>query len=128
MQDLPHKLVDFMHAASLDLKMWVTVVQNSIQMRKNVALLSRNGMSVLRPRMGVSSSANIFQEQMTELMMEDVSPVSETSFSDHLFKQDEVLRRVQLAGLKINAKNPSLQRRTRTPSKVFCQCQRKQMQ
>jgi hypothetical protein len=63
--------------------------------------------------MGVSSSADIFQEQMTELMrglefvccyIDDVLTISKTTFLDHLLKLEEVLRRIRQAGLKINVK------------------------
>jgi hypothetical protein len=63
--------------------------------------------------MGFSSSADIFQERMTELMRglefvrvwtDDVSLASETTFLNHLFKSDEVLRRTRQPGLKVNAK------------------------
>jgi hypothetical protein len=63
--------------------------------------------------MGVSSSADIFQERMTELMrglefarccIDDLLVVSEGAYFDHLFKLDEVLRRVRQAGPKVNAK------------------------
>jgi hypothetical protein len=71
-------------------------------------------LSYLRPPMGISSSADTFQERMTELMrgglefvrvhIDDVLLVSKTTFLNHLFELDEVLRRTRLAGLKINAK------------------------
>jgi hypothetical protein len=63
--------------------------------------------------MGISSSADMFQERMTELVrglefvrvcIDDVLLASKTTFLNHLFKLDEVLRRIRLAGLKVNAK------------------------
>jgi hypothetical protein len=64
--------------------------------------------------MGLSLSADIFQERMTEELMwgldfvccyiDDILMISKKSFSYHLTKLDEVLRWMLQAGLKINAK------------------------
>jgi hypothetical protein len=82
--------------------------------QKHCAIVTQWGcLSHLHVPMGVSSSADVFQERMTELMRgldfvccctDDVSTVSKNSFLDHLFKLDKVLRRARQAGLKINAK------------------------
>jgi hypothetical protein len=77
---------------------------------------------------------------MTELMRglefvrvctDDLLLASKTTFLNHLFKLDEVLRRIGLAGLKINAKNPSSPKTNSSISgtglraKAFSQCRRK---
>jgi hypothetical protein len=114
-QDLLHKLEGFMHATSLDLNMGHHHVKLNPDAQKRCTIITQWGcLSCSRMPMGVfSSSADIFQERMTELMrgldfvrccIDDVSMVSKNSFLDHLFKLDEVPRRVRQAGLKINAK------------------------
>jgi hypothetical protein len=103
-----------MRATSLDLNMGCCHVKLNPDAQKNCTIVAQWGcLSCSRMPMGVSSSADVFQEQMTELMRgldfvrchaDDVSMVSKNSFLDHLFKLDEVLRRMRQAGLKINAK------------------------
>jgi hypothetical protein len=114
MQDLLHKLEGFMHATSLDLNMGCCHVKLNPDAQKHCTIVTQWGcLSHSRMPMGVSSSADIFQERMIELMRgldfvrchaDDVLMVSKNSFLDHLFKLDEVLRRMRQAGLKINAK------------------------
>jgi hypothetical protein len=113
-QDLLHKLEGFMHATSLDLNMGHYHVKLNPDAQKCCTVVTQWGcLSCLRVPIGVSSSADVFQERMTELMrgldfvcchIDDVLMVLKNSFLDHLFKLDEVLRRVRQAGLKINAK------------------------
>jgi hypothetical protein len=113
-QDLLHKLEGFMHAASLDLNMGYCHVKLNPDAQKYCAIITQWGcLSHLRLPMGVSSSANVFQERITELMrglefarchIDDLLIVTKGTYFDHLFKLDEVLRRVRQAGLKVNAK------------------------
>ena len=113
-QDLLHKLEGFMYATSLDLNMGYYHIKLNPDAQKYCTIITQWGcLSYLRMPMGVSSSADIFQERMSELMrgldfvrvyIDDVLMVSKNSFLDHLFKLDEVLRRIRQAGLKINAK------------------------
>jgi hypothetical protein len=113
-QDLLHKLEGFMHATPLDLNMGYYHIKLNPDAQKYCTIITQWGcLSYLRLPMGISSSADMFQERMTELMRglefvrvctDDVLLASKTTFSNHLFKLDEVLRRIQLAGLKINAK------------------------
>jgi hypothetical protein len=99
-------------------------------------------LSCLRLPMGISSLADMLQERMSELMRglelilvctDDVLLASKTAFLNHLFKLDEVLRRMRLAGFKVNAKNPSSQKTnsnalgTGLRTKAFNRCRRKQM-
>jgi hypothetical protein len=112
--DLPHKLEGFMCAASLDLNMGCCHIKLNPDGQKHCTVIMQWGcLSCLRLPMGISSSADTFQERMTELMRgleffrvctDDVLLVSKTTFLNHLFEPDEVLRRMRLAGLKINAK------------------------
>ena len=62
--------------------------------------------------MGVASSADIFQEKMSELMcglefvrvyIDDLLLLTTDNFEDHLRKMDLVLQRLQEEGLKVNA-------------------------
>ena len=62
--------------------------------------------------MGLCNSPDIFQEKMSELMaglafvltyIDDLLVISNDSFENHLDKLKEVLKRIQNAGLKINA-------------------------
>jgi hypothetical protein len=103
MQDLLHKLEGFMHAASLDLNMGCHHVKLNPGAQKCCTIITQWGcLSCLRLPMGVSSSANVFQD-MTELMrglefarccIDDLLIVSKSTCFDHLFKLDEVLRRM----------------------------------
>ena len=63
--------------------------------------------------MGLCNSPDIFQEHMSELMcdleyvrayIDDLVVFTKGSFEDHLEKVDQVLSRLQEAGLKVNAK------------------------
>ena len=63
--------------------------------------------------MGLCNSPDIFQEKMNELMsdlecirayIDDLLVITSASFEDHLNKLEEVLKRLQKAGLKVNAK------------------------
>ncbi len=64
--------------------------------------------------MGIAGSPDIFQEKMSELMetleyvrayLDDLLCISKLSLEDHLEKQEEVLRQLCHAGLKVNAAN-----------------------
>jgi hypothetical protein len=113
-----HELEGFVHAASPDLNMGYHHIKLNPDAQKHCTIITQWGcLSCLRLPMGISSSADTFQERMTtELMrglefvrvcMDDVLLASKTAFLNHLFKLDEVLRRTRLAGVKVNAKNPS---------------------
>jgi hypothetical protein len=109
-QDLLHELKGFMHAASLDSNMGCCHIELNPDAQKHCTIVTQQGcLSHLRLPMGVSSSADIFQERMTELMrglefvrccIDDLLIVSKGAYFDHLFKLDEVLRGVQ----QVNAK------------------------
>jgi hypothetical protein len=113
-QDMLHKLEGFMYATSLDLNMGYYHIKLDPDAQQYCTIITQWGcLSYLRMPMGVSSSADIFQERMTELMrgldfvrsyIDDLLIVSKNSFIDHLTKTEEVLRRIRQAGLKINAK------------------------
>jgi hypothetical protein len=114
LQDLLHELKGFMCATSLDLNMGHCHIKLNPDAQKYCTIIAQWGcLSYLRLPMGVSSSADIFQERMTKLMrglefvrccIDDLLIVSKGAYFDHLFKLDEVLRRVRQAGLNVNAK------------------------
>jgi hypothetical protein len=68
--------------------------------------------SYLRLPMGISRAPDIFQEKMSGLMeqleyirvyIDDLLIITRASYDDHLSKLREVLRRLQKAGLRVNA-------------------------
>ena len=68
--------------------------------------------SYQRLPMGVAGSPDIFQEKMTSLMVtleyvkayiDDLLIISKDGFQDHLEKLEQVLIKLQKAGLKVNA-------------------------
>jgi hypothetical protein len=68
-QDMLHKLEGFMYATSLDLNMGYYHIKLNPNAQKYCTIITQWGcLSYLRLPMGVSSSADIFQEQMTEFM------------------------------------------------------------
>jgi hypothetical protein len=108
-----HALEGFMHAASLALNMGYCHAELNPDAQKCCTIITQWGcLSHLRLPMGNSSSADIFQERMTALMrglefvrryIDDLLIVSKNTYFDHLFKLDEVLRRIRQAGVKVNA-------------------------
>jgi hypothetical protein len=114
MQDLSHKLECFVHAASLDLNMGHCHFKLNLDAQNYCTIIAKwDCQSHLRLPMGVCSSADVFQECVTELMrglefvrccIDDLLIVSKGAHFDHLFKLDEVLRRARQAGPKVNAK------------------------
>ena len=88
--------------------------------------------------MGLCNSPDIFQEEMGTLMqdlshvrtyIDDLLVITKSTFESHLHKLDEVLSHLDQAGLKINAKNPSLPNKPWNiwvfglPDKAFNLCQ-----
>ena len=68
--------------------------------------------SYMRLRMGISRAPDFFQEKMTDLMrtleyvrtyIDDLLIITKSTFDDHLSKLQEVLCRLQNAGLRINS-------------------------
>jgi hypothetical protein len=67
--------------------------------------------------MGLCNSPDIFQEKMNDLLdgldtarvyIDDILHVTKGSWEDHLEELEEVFRRLQQAGLKVNAKKSDL--------------------
>ena len=113
-QDLLLKLEGFKYASSLDLNMGYYHIKLDAASRKLCTIVLPWGKYEYNALpMGLCNSPDIFQEKMSELMaglefvrtyIDDLLCISAGSFNDHLAKLDQVLQRVQKAGLKINAK------------------------
>ena len=112
--DMLQKLEGFMYATSLDLNMgYYHMMLTPFSSRLCTIVLPWGKYEYCRLPMGLSISPDIFQEKMSELMsglefarayLDDLLIIStETGFDMHLTKLEQVLTRLQQAGLKINA-------------------------
>ena len=111
--DLLLKLEGFMWATSLDLNMgYYHIVLTPNASRLCTIVLPWGKYEYLRLPMGLCNSPDIFQEKMSELMtglefvrayLDDLLIISKGSFKEHLDHLEQVLTRLQTAGLKINA-------------------------
>ena len=113
-QDLMLKLEGFQYATSLDLNMGYYHIELSPTSKRLCTIVLPWGKyEYQRLPMGLCNSPDIFQERMSTLMqdlefvrvyIDDVLCLTTGDWKDHLEKLEEVLRRVQQAGLKVNAK------------------------
>ena len=113
-QDLLLKLEGFQWATSLDLNMGYYHIELSPDSKKLCTIVMPWGKyEYQRLPMGLCNSPDIFQEHMSELMadlehvrayIDDLLIFTKGTYEDHLNKLDEVLHRLQSAGLKVNAK------------------------
>ena len=112
--DMLQKLEGFMFATSLDLNMgYYHMVLTPFSSRLCTIVLPWGKYEYCRLPMGLCISPDVFQEKMSELMaglefarayLDDLLIIStETGFDKHLEKLEQVLTRLQEAGLKINA-------------------------
>ena len=111
-QDMLLKLRGFQWVTSLDLNMGYYHILLDSDVRKLCTIVLPWGKyEYLRLPMGLCNSPDIFQEKMGELMadleyarayLDDLLILSNSSFDDHLDKVEEVLIRLQKAGLKVN--------------------------
>ena len=112
--DMLQKLEGFMYATSLDLNMgYYHMLLTPFSSRLCTIVLPWGKYEYLRLPMGLSISPDIFQEKMSELMsglefarayLDDLLILStEPGLDNHLEKLEQVLTRLQAAGLKINA-------------------------
>ena len=112
-QDMLQKLEGFMYASSLDLNMgYYHIELTSNASRYCTIVLPWGKYEYLRLPMGLCNSPDIFQERMGELFagldfarayIDDLLVLSTGNFEDHLDKLEQVLSRLQEAGLKVNA-------------------------
>ena len=103
----------FTYATALDLNMGYYTIRLDADSQKICTIILPWGKySYLRLPMGICGSPDFFQERMTGLMesleyircyIDDLLIITRESFEDHLKKLREVLRRLQKAGLRINA-------------------------
>ena len=112
--DMLQKLEGFMYATSLDLNMgYYHMVLTPFSRRLCTIVLPWGKYEYCRLPMGLCISPDVFQEKMSELMaglefarayLDDLLIIStESGFDKHLEKLEQVLTRLQEAGLKINA-------------------------
>ena len=107
------ELEGFTYASQLDLNMgYYTIRLDPDSSKICTIILPRGKYSYQRLPMGVAGSPDIFQEKMTGLMatleyvkayIDDLLIISKDSFQDHLDKLEQVLIKLQNAGLKVNA-------------------------
>jgi hypothetical protein len=112
-QDMLQKLEGFMYATSLDLNMGYYHIQLTPTSSSYCTVVFPWGKyEYLRLPMGLCNSPDIFQERMGDLVaglefarayIDDLLVLSTGNFADHLDKLEQVLTRLQQAGLKINA-------------------------
>ena len=112
-QDLMLKLEGFQYATSLDLNMGYYHIQLNPASRKLCTIVLPFGkFEYQRLPMGLSNSPDIFQEKMMDIMqdleyvrayIDDLLCITTGSFEDHLLKLEEIFKRLQKAGLKVNA-------------------------
>ena len=112
-QNLLLQLEGFQYATSLDLNMGYYHIELSPDAKKLCTIVLPFGkFEYQRLPMGLCNSPDIFQEKMSNLMMDleyvrayidDLLVTTKGSFEDHLQKLERVLNRLEDAGLKVNA-------------------------
>ena len=112
-QEMLQKLEGFQYALSIDLNMgYYTIRLNPDAQKICTIVLPWGKYKYKRLPMGISGAPDIFQEKMSELMLDlefvrtyldDVLVVSKNTFEDHLNKLEITLQRIQKVGLKVNA-------------------------
>ena len=117
-QDLLLKLEGFRYATSLDLNMGYYHIQLHPDSRKLCTIVLPWGKyEYVKLPMGLCNSPDIFQERMNDLFdgleyvrayIDDLLIMTNGTWEDHLEKVGIALRRLQKAGLKVNAENLSL--------------------
>jgi hypothetical protein len=110
------RLEGFTYGTSLDLNMGYYHITLSEKSKEMCTITTQWGKyEYQRLPMGLCNSPDIFQEKMTELLegldsvrvyIDDVLHVTKHTWKEHLQGLDEILARIQSAGLKINAKKP----------------------
>ena len=113
-KDLLLRLEGFKHGTSLDLNMGYYHIELSPRSKEMCTITTQWGKyEYQRLPMGLCNSPDIFQEKMSDLLegldsvrvyIDDVLHVTKGTWTEHLKGLDEILSRIQTAGLKINAK------------------------
>ena len=112
-QDTLQNLEGFSYATALDLNMGYYHIKLSAEASDMCTIVTEFGLfKYKRLPMGVSCSPDIFQSKIFNLLgdiegtkayIDDILVVKKGSFDEHLEQLDEVFRRCQKAGLKMNA-------------------------
>ena len=112
-QELLQKLEGFMYATSLDLNMgYYHILLSPESSRLCTVVFPWGKYEYLRLPMGLCNSPDIFQEKMSELMVglefarayiDDLLVITTGTFKEHIGHLEQVLSRLQEAGLKVNA-------------------------
>ena len=107
------KLEGFMYASSLDLHMGYYHIELTLTASSYCTIVLPWGKyEYFRLPMGLCNSPDIFQEKMSDLVaglefarayIDDLLVLSHGSLTDHLEKLEQILSRLQEAGLKVNA-------------------------
>ena len=113
-QDLLLKLEGFSYATSLDLNMGYYHIELDMFSKELCTIILPWGKyEYQRLPMGLCNSPDIFQEKMSNLMsdleyvrtyIDDLLIITKGNWADHLDKVEQVLVRLEKAGLKVNAK------------------------
>ena len=112
--DILQNLEGFMFATSLDLNMGYYTIKLTPTAQELCTIITPWGKySYQRLPMGVMVSSDIFQMKMMQLMqgledfvrcyLDDLLLINKSSFEDHLIQIEQVLKRLNNAGLKVNA-------------------------
>ena len=111
-QDLLLKLEGFQYTTSLDLNMEYYHLELDPRSKQLCTIVLPWGKYKYQQLpMGLCNSPEIFQEKMNELFagfenirayIDDLMVLTKSSFEDHLFKLNNVLKKLKGAGLKIN--------------------------
>ena len=106
------ELEGFRWATSLDLNMGYYTIRLDPDSQKICTIVLPWGKySYQRLPMGIAGSPDIFQEKMSDLMaplefvrtyLDDVLTITNSTFSDHLEKLEQVLKKLDEAGLRVN--------------------------
>ena len=107
-----HKLRGFQWVTTIDLNMgYHNILLDSASSKLCTIVLPWSKYEYLRLPMGLCTAPDIFHERMAELMqdfefvrtyLDDILILSNGSYEDHLEQVEQVLARLQEAGLKIN--------------------------
>ena len=112
-QDMLLKLEGFTFVTSLDINMgYYHIILSPNASRLCTKVLPWGKYEYQRLPMGLCNSPDIFQEKMTSLMaglefvrayIDDLLCITKSDWDNHLTKLEEVFKRLQKAGLKVNA-------------------------
>ena len=112
-QDLLLKLENFQYGTSLDLNMGYYNIHLDLESQNMCVIVFPWGKyAYQRLPMGLCNAPDIFQQKMSELVydieyarayIDDLLVICNSTFQDHLVKLEVVLKRLNDAGLKINA-------------------------